>query len=296
MGQVAAVVPQRRTVGRLSLFNSHLGSRGLLSGLVLVLIGAAAVAAPHLYLPDPTAIRLSSRLLPPGSPEHLLGTDAFGRDLLSRVIWGGRLSLSIGIAAALIASSIGAIVGIFVGYAGGRLDRIIMRVVDGLLAFPSILLAIVVAAVLGPSLLNALLAVALAGIPFYIRMVRGAVLSIIGQEYILAAESMGASRWRIMTRAILPNVSSPILVTFSSHIGWIVIEVASLSFLGLGAQPPTPEWGAMIAESRQYVSLAPYAVLIPGAVLMVVGICFSLLGDAVRDYLDPITSSLPRYQ
>ena len=296
MGQVAAVVPQRRTVGRLGLFNSHLGSRGLLSGLVLVLIGAAAVAAPHLYLPDPTAIRLSSRLLPPGSPEHLLGTDAFGRDLLSRVIWGGRLSLSIGIAAALIASSIGAIVGIFVGYAGGRLDRIIMRVVDGLLAFPSILLAIVVAAVLGPSLLNALLAVALAGIPFYIRMVRGAVLSIIGQEYILAAESMGASRWRIMTRAILPNVSSPILVTFSSHIGWIVIEVASLSFLGLGAQPPTSEWGAMIAESRQYVSLAPYAVLIPGAVLMVVGICFSLLGDAVRDYLDPITSSLPRYQ
>src|SRR3990172_1059631 len=157
MGQVAAVVPQRRTVGRLGLFNSHLGSRGLLSGLVLVLIGAAAVAAPHLYLPDPTAIRLSSRLLPPGSPEHLLGTDAFGRDLLSRVIWGGRLSLSIGIAAALIASSIGAIVGIFVGYAGGRLDRIIMRVVDGLLAFPSILLAIVVAAVLGPRLLNALL-------------------------------------------------------------------------------------------------------------------------------------------
>jgi peptide/nickel transport system permease protein len=252
--------------------------------------------APYLPLRDPITLDLSSRFLPPGSHGYPLGTDGFGRDLLSRTVWGVRLSLTVGLVAATVAAGVGSVVGLLSGYVGGHLDTIIMRIVDALLAFPSILLAIVVVAVLGPSLVNALLAVAVAGMPFYARMVRGAVLSVIEQDYILAAVSIGASGWRIMARSILPNVSSPILVTVSSHVGWIVVEAASLSFLGLGAQPPTAELGAMIAESGQYVSLAPHTVLVPGGMLMVVGVCFSLMGDAVRETLDPLALKVARYR
>ncbi|MCZ7569784.1 MAG: ABC transporter permease [Ardenticatenaceae bacterium] len=268
---------------------NRLGVRGLGGGGIVLLIATAALVAPLLRLPDPTAVNLATRQLPPLTPGHPLGTDMFGRDLLSRVLWGGRLSLSVGLAAALIASTVGSSLGILAGYLEGPLSAFIMRVIDGMLAFPSILLAIVVVAVLGPSLANALVAIAIASIPFYARMVRGAVLSVATQDYILAAVGIGESTGQIMARHVLPNVLSPILVTMSSHIGWVVIEVAGLNFLGLGAQPPSPEWGAMIAESRQYVSLAPYMVLVPAGVVTLVGVCFSLLGDAARDALDPAT-------
>ena len=258
-----------------------------LAGLVLILlIILTALAAPLLPLSDPVDTSLSDSFLPAGSPDHVLGTDLYGRDILSRVVWGARPSLMVGFLATLVALGVGVTLGIAVGFYGGRFDTGVMRVVDVMLAFPYLLLAIVLVAALGPGLFNAALAVAITAIPFYIRLVRGMVLSFKEQQFVEASRSLGASGPRLMSTAILPNVVPYIVVAFSINIGYLILEGASLSFLGLGAQPPDPEWGAMLAENRNYLTLAPQTVIVPGIAIFLVIVSLNLFGDALRDALD----------
>ena len=236
---------------------------------------------------DPYATNPARQLLPPGTPGHILGTDELGRDMASRLVYGARLSLGIGLLAALIASGTGLLLGTLTGFFGGWLDTVVMRIMDIMLSFPYILLAIVIVAVIGPGLVNTLLAVAVLGIPFYVRVVRASVLTIREQEYVLAARLIGCSNARMMRRTIVPNVLSPVITAFSLDVGWLILEAASLSFLGLGAQPPTAEWGAMLASSRQYFILAPHVALLPGICIFLLVLGCNLLGDGLRDALDP---------
>jgi peptide/nickel transport system permease protein len=259
---------------------------GTLGGVVFLLIVAATLAAPLVAPHDPNKISLRHRFAPVGSPGYPLGGDAYGRDLLSRIIWGGRASLSVGLTATVIAMSIGVSAGAISGYAGGKTDSVIMRITDVLLAFPNLLLSIVIVGALGPGLRNAMLAVAISGIPFYVRLIRGMILSLREQQYVEAARSIGATHGRIIGRAILPSLLPYIIVSFSINVGWLILEAAGLSFLGLGAQPPTSEWGAMLAEARNYVTVAPHAAIVPGLAIFLVVISLNLFGDAVRDALD----------
>ncbi|MFN8591929.1 MAG: ABC transporter permease [Thermomicrobiales bacterium] len=279
---LAAPQPRQFVVAR-RLWNDKIG---LLGGLVFLAIVLITLAAPLVAPADPDKISLPARFAPVGSPGHPLGADAFGRDLLSRIIWGGRTSLAVGLSATLIAMSFGIVLGSISGYVGGITDTVMMRVTDVLLAFPYILLAIVIVGALGPGLFNAMLAVAISGIPFYIRLMRGMVLSLRQTQYVDAATAMGATHSRIITRAIFPSILPYIIVSFSINVGWLILEAAGLSFLGLGAQPPTSEWGAMLAEARNYVTTNPHAAIVPGMAIFVVVMSLNLFGDALRDALD----------
>ncbi len=259
----------------------------LASFCVVVAIAALAVLAPILPIPDPNAIKSIQRLLPPGSPGHLLGTDELGRDLLSRMIWGARLSLLAGFGAAGLSLAVGGAIGLVAGFLGRWVDSVLMRSTDVVLAFPSILLAIGVVAALGPGLTNAMIAVAVAGFPLYARVVRGSVLSVRELDFVEAARSIGVSQFGIVTRHILPNILAPIIVAFSLDVGLKIVVTASLSFLGLGAQPPTAEWGNMIASGRNYVRTAAHLVMIPGSAIFLVVLCLNIIGDQLRDVLDP---------
>jgi peptide/nickel transport system permease protein len=259
---------------------------GAVGGIIFLLIVAITLAAPIVAPHDPDQISLKHRFEPVGSAGYWLGADAFGRDLLSRIIWGGRASLSVGLTATIIATSVGITIGAISGYSGGWIDTVIMRITDVLLAFPNLLLSIVIVGALGPGLRNAMLAVAISGIPFYIRLIRGMILSLREQQYVDAARSMGATHARIIRRAILPSLLPYIIVTFSINVGWLILEAAGLSFLGLGAQPPTSEWGAMLAEARDYVTIAPHAAIMPGLAIFLVVISLNLFGDALRDAFD----------
>jgi len=268
----------------LRMFVRH---RGALVGTALVLaFVAVAFAAPWIAPHDPLAQDLSARLLPP-SAAHTLGTDDFGRDVLSRVLWGSRVSLRLGITAVLIALLFGGTIGLFAGFYGGWFDLLGMRFMDLMLAFPSILLAIVVVAILGPSLTNAMIAVGVMAVPQYARIVRASVLQVRGLEYVQAARALGAADGRILGRAILPNVLGPILVNASLGLATAVLEAAGLSFLGLGAQPPTPEWGSMLSQGRELVLIAPWVLTAPGVAVFLSVLGFNLVGDALRDLLDP---------
>jgi peptide/nickel transport system permease protein len=247
---------------------------------------AAALAAPFLGLPDPIARNMTDALKPPGSPSHLLGADQFGRDLLSRIVWGGRISITVGIIASLVAVGVGVPLGMASGHLGGRVDSVIMRITDMLLAFPYILLALVVVAARGPGLQNALIAVAVTNIPFYLRVTRGIVVTVTHQLFVENALAMGATTGRILRTAIFPAMIPYITVAFTVSVGWLILEASSLSFLGLGAQPPLPEWGAMLAEGRTYISIAPHVVVIPGLAIFLLVINLNLAGDTLRDALD----------
>jgi len=238
--------------------------------------------SPH----NPDQVNLALRTKLPGTPGYVLGTDIFGRDLLSRIIWGGRVSLTMGLAAMALSATVGITLGILGGYLGGRLDTVLMRVVDIMLAFPYILLAIVIVATLGPGLVNTMLAIGIAGIAFYIRVMRGVVVSAREEVFVDATRALGATDLYVMSRAILPALVPYILVVCSLNVGFLILEAASLSFLGLGAQPPTAEWGAMLSEARQYVTVAPHVVLIPGVAILLVVVGLNLLGDALRDAFD----------
>lgn len=256
----------------------------------LVVLGftvAAALLAPVLPLADPAATSPADRLLPPLSPDHLLGTDHLGRDILSRLIWGGRVSLSVGVFATLIAAVSGSLIGLFAGFYGGRTDSVLMRSVDMLMAFPYLLFAIALVAVLGPGLVNAMIAISVVNIPFFARAVRGATVSLVANEYVDAARVLAFSRLQILFREILPNVMPVIIVTMSTTVGWMITETAGLSFLGLGAQPPTSDWGAMLGAGRDFITRAPHVMLVPGSAIFVVVISLNFLGDGLRDALDP---------
>ncbi|MEA2512894.1 MAG: peptide/nickel transport system permease protein [Thermomicrobiales bacterium] len=259
---------------------------GLVGLGVVVAVALAAIFAPWLAPHDPMAQELKQRFAGPGTEGYLLGADAFGRDILSRLIYGGRLSLVIGFSASIVALGFGVPLGMLSGYRGGWLDGLMMRIVDVLLAFPYILLAIVIVGALGPGLRNTLIAVSVTSIPFYLRIMRSAVLSVKGLTFVEAARAIGATDTHIMRTAILPAILPYVIVSFSISVGWLILEAAGLSFLGLGAQPPDAEWGSMLAEHRQYITIHPHTVYIPGFVILIVVIGLNLFGDALRDALD----------
>ena len=265
-------------------FRHTTGVTGLV--IIVVFIGISLLA-PVLSPYDASRDRdLRSRLQPP-SAEHLFGTDELGRDQLIRVWHGGRISLRVGLAAVAMAVVVGSILGMVAGYVGGWIDTLIMWAIDILLAFPGILLAIAIVATLGPSLTNALIAISITQIPIYARIIRSVVLSLRESEYVLAARALGSNPPRIVLRHLLPNSLSPIIVQVSLSVGVAILDVAALGFLGLGAQPPTPEWGLMIRDGFSQFLRAPWMSIFPGAAIFLSVIGFNLLGDAVRDVLDP---------
>ena len=259
------------------------------AGLTLAVAILAALLAPVLPLQDPDAVETVSRLRPPLSPGHVLGTDEFGRDLLSRLIWGARVSLLAGVGTAALAMLVGVALGILGGYYTGWIETVIMRFTDILMAFPYILLAIAIVAGLGPGLRNAMIAIAIVGFPFYTRLVRGIVLGLREREFVEAARALGSSDGLILARHVLPHLLSPVVVAFSLDVGAKILATAGLSFLGLGTQPPTADWGSMLATGRQFVILRPHVVLLPGLAIFVIVLALNLVGDALRDILDPRT-------
>lgn len=262
---------------------------GLFIACILVI---CAVFAPLIAPYDPEIQDLSRRLIPPawaegGSLAHLLGTDDFGRDLFSRIVYGARISLMIGVISVSISLFFGLIMGVFAGYYGDIVDAIIMRVVDIMLSIPAILLAIVIVAILGPSLTNAMIAIGIVGVPTYARIVRASVLAEKAKEYVIASRINGAGNNRLMFGVILPNCTTPIIVQATMGFASAVLEAAGLSYLGLGAQPPTPEWGAMLADSLQYITTASWMILYPGIAIFLTVLGFNLMGDGLMDVLDP---------
>jgi peptide/nickel transport system permease protein len=275
------------SAGRRRNLRAFLRHRGGVLGSVLVLLFALMALTADVIAPyDPLKQDLTQRLRPP-SAEHWLGTDDFGRDVLSRVLHGSRVSLRLGLVAVAVALLVGGTIGLLAGYYGGAFDLLGMRVMDLMLAFPSILLSIVVVAILGPSLTNAMIAVGVMAVPQYARIVRGSVLSVRGLEYVQASRALGAADPRILARAILPNVAGPIIVTASLGLATAILDAAGLSFLGLGAQPPTPEWGSMLSQGRELVLVAPWVLTAPGVAVFLAVLGFNLVGDALRDLLDP---------
>jgi peptide/nickel transport system permease protein len=267
----------------LSFCKNRLALAGL--GIVLFFIILAIIApfiAPYSFQEQ----ELTNRLLAPSS-EHWFGTDDFGRDIFSRILYGSRISLWVGFFSVLGSSIIGSLLGILAGYYGRWVDTIISRTFDIMLAFPSILLAIAVVAILGPSLQNALIAIAVINIPNFGRLVRSKVLSVKQEEYIMAARAVGMKDSRILLHHILPNSITPIIVQGTLAIATAIIEAAALGFLGLGAQAPTPEWGKMLADSKQYLVQAPWTLFFPGLAIMLTVLGFNLMGDGLRDVLDP---------
>ena len=285
MSVAAAATPAVSRPGGLALLmRNRLAAAGL---VVLALIVVIALAAPILPLADPDATSPAERLAEPFTAGHILGTDALGRDILARLVWGTRVSLAVGLSATLIAALIGSLIGLVAGFVGGRVDNILMRGIDMILAFPYILLALAIVAVLGPGLMNALYAIAVVNIPFFARNVRGLALGLSRREFVDAARLSGQTGPEILLAEVLPNVLPVIVVTMSTTVGWMILETAGLSFLGLGAQPPQADLGSMLGEGRKVLFNAPHVSIIPGLTIFVLVMSINLLGDGVRDALDP---------
>ncbi|MDQ2803535.1 MAG: ABC transporter permease subunit [Pseudomonadota bacterium] len=254
------------------------------AGVILLLIVLAAVAAPIIAPYDPAAPDYDNVLAGP-SLAHLFGTDSYGRDILSRVIWGGRISLSVGFISVIVGGVVGVLLGLVSGFFGGWVDSLIMRAADVLFAFPGLLLALAVVAVLGPGISNVIWATAVFGVPAFARLVRGDTLALKQAVYVQAARSIGVSRWRLALVHILPGAMPGVIVNASLRLGNNILTAASLSFLGLGAQPPSPEWGAMLADGRSYLGVADWLTLFPGLAIFVTVLAFNVLGDGLRDAL-----------
>jgi len=279
-------------MSKLEPMRDLLRNRSATLGLALIaLIVIVALIGPALAPYNPLIPSPLDRLKGPSSA-HFFGTDSLGRDILSRVIYGSRISLAIGLISVTISLAPGTLLGLLAGYFGGKLDSLIMRLMDVLLAFPAILLAIFITAILGPSLPNTMIAVGIVSIPHYARIVRSSVLSLREQLFIQAIGHLGGSHGRIIWGHIFPNSLPPIIVYATLGMGTAVLQAAALGFLGLGAQPPQPEWGAMLSEGRQYIQLAPHVAAFPGAAILFLVLGFNLFGDGLRDALDPSLRSL----
>ena len=283
---VAAEGPiRRRPVALLELARKN---RGVLVGLALVaVLFLVALLAPVISPHDPIATEPDNAYLPPLSPGHALGTDELGRDQISRILWGARISLPVAFVAVAVGLVAGGLIGLVSGYAGGLTDLLLMRVIDALLAFPALILAIALVAALGPSLRNAMIAIGIVAIPAYARLVRAVVLQLKQMEFVVATRSLGATPVRIVLRHLIPNLMNPVLVQVSLSAGFAILAEAVLSFLGLGAQPPTPDWGQMITIGRTFLPNDPWLAIIPGVAISITVYSFNLLGDSLRDALDP---------
>jgi len=283
---VAAQEPFRRTpVALLQLVRSH--RRVTMSALLLGLLFLVALLSPVISPHDPLAVSPDNSYLPPLSRGHILGTDELGRDLLSRILWGARVSLPVALVAVAVGLVGGGTIGMLSGYAGGAVDLLLMRLMDALLAFPGLILAIALVAALGPGLRNAMIAIGIVAVPVYARLVRAVVLQLKPMEFIVATRSIGATPLRLVLRHLVPNLVNPIIVQVSLSAGFAILAEATLSFLGLGAQLPTPDWGQMINTGAAFLTNDPWLAIVPGAAISVTVYSFNLLGDALRDALDP---------
>ncbi len=268
-------------------------NKGALMGLgIIVFFVAIALLASYIAPFSPSELQENALRLPPaflegGDSRYFFGTDDVGRDLLSRLIYGARISMGVGFMVVILSASVGTVLGLLAGYLGGKVDWLIMRLVDILMAFPSILLAIVVVSVMGPGLMNAIVAVAVVACPTFIRIVRASAMGERKKQYVMASKTFGASPVRIMFSEILPNCMAPLIVQISLGFSDGILNSAALGFLGLGAQAPTPEWGIMLADARAYISSDPWLVTLPGLCILLVVLGFNLFGDGLRDTLDP---------
>lgn len=299
-GLIGETVPMWRQV-IVQLLRRRSGQIGLLliGGLILVAIFAPLIAP---YPPDKVLLGIESIRpraapcvhlfgCPADKPQHIMGVDSNARDFFSRIVFGSRISLMIGVSTVTTAVLFGVLFGAIAGYFGGWLDMVIMRVMDVILGFPSLLLAIAIVAVLGPGIINALLAISLVSMPSYARLTRASVLSVKTLDFVAATRVLGGSKWRILFRRVLPNALTPIVVLATLGIASAILDAAGLSFLGLGAQPPMPEWGSMLGEARDLIFSAPHLVFFPGFAIMLTVFGFNLLGDGLRDALDPRLNS-----
>ena len=289
---LAAAVALDATATRASLRRLWRLKWGVAAAVVILMIVGSAVLAPWVATHDPLSVNIRNRLAPPawmdgGTPRHLLGTDQVGRDLLSRVIYGGRISLAVGTSAVLISASIGVLMGLGAGYFGSRMDWTIMTLVNVMLTFPFVLLALAVIAVLGPSLMNMIIVLGVADWPLYTRVIRAETMALREREFILAGRALGMSHLRIMFRQIFPNLVSLIVVIATLQVARVIILESFLSFLGLGIQPPTPAWGNMLGEGRLYMLNSWWIAAFPGLAIFVTTLAINLMGNALRDWLDP---------
>jgi len=292
-----ATAPQPTLVGRSgrdrwrSLRLLARNPQGIIGLVLVVLVVITAVGAPYFGLPSPTKQSLLETFMPPmwaegGSDAHVLGTDHLGRDVLSRIVYGTRISVMVALGAAIAAAIFGVIMGVMAGYYGGRVDTFIMRVVDVQLAFPLLLLSLAVIAVLGPSITNLIIVMAITSWVTYARLVRGLSLSLRQREFVQASIALGATDWRTIFRHMLPNVYPTIVAIFTFEVARNLLIEAALSFLGLGVQPPTPTWGRMLADGRNYMMIAQWVITYPGMAIMLSVLGINMLGDAIRDIVD----------
>lgn len=258
----------------------------LIGGALVSLVAATALLAPVLAPHDPTEVDPPNRLLP-GGPKHPLGTDRLGRDVLSRIFYGGRVAVVVGVVAVSIGAGAGTSIGLVSGYRAGRVDAVLMRMMDGLMAFPSLLLAILVVAALGPGHVQTMIAIGVVLIPVFARLSRAQTLAVRGQEYVMAARAMGAKDVSIVTSHILPNIAGPLLIQATVAFSGAVLAEAALSYLGLGTQPPTPSWGGMLLEARDVLFVRPWMAVWPGVAIASTVLGWNLMGDGLRDLLDP---------
>jgi peptide/nickel transport system permease protein len=286
-GGAIAHVPEASTFARAVGRTARRHRLAVAAAVGLAGVAVLAALAPWLPLLDPDAVDTVKRLQPPLTAGHALGTDEFGRDLLARLVWGARVSLLAGVVTAAASMVVGVALGVVGGFYTGWIETAVMRLTDILMAFPYVLLAIALVAGLGPGLRNAMIAIAIVGFPIYTRLVRGIVLSLREREFVEAARALGARDAVILGRHVLPHLVSPVVVAFSLDVGAKILVTAGLSFLGLGTQPPTADWGSMLATGRQFVILSPHVALLPGLAIFVIVLGLNLVGDAVRDLLDP---------
>ncbi|HEV2068071.1 MAG TPA: ABC transporter permease [Thermomicrobiales bacterium] len=258
---------------------------GIVGAIIVLLTIFAAVAAP-LIAPYSPSSQASDRLLPP-SWDNPMGTDELGRDTFSRIVYGARVSLQVGIIAVVIALAIGTYMGVVAGYFGGRLDAWLMRFVDIMFAFPGLVLAIVIAGLLGASRTNAMIAIGIVYAPAFARVIRGSVLAVMSEPYVEAGRVVGATNWRLIRQHVLPNIVAPLIVMATVYLSSAILSEAALSFLGLGTQPPEPSWGGMLNLARTYMEISPWMAIFPGLAIMTVVLGFNFLGDGLRDVLDP---------
>jgi peptide/nickel transport system permease protein len=286
LARAVPAAPVERSVAQRAWATGRREPRLIIFGLVILAMVFIGIFAPLFAPYDPIKTEPAIVLQPPSSV-HLLGTDNLGRDQLSRVLYGTRVSLAVAVIAVSIALGGGVSMGLAAGYVGGALDQLLSRFIDAMLAFPGVLLAIAVTSALGPSLRNAMIAIGIIGIPLYFRLTRGQVLQARGQEYVVAAAVLGASQVRILTRHIVPNIANPLIVAASISSSTAILSLAALSFIGIGPQPPDPDWGSMINAASGVLNRSPWLSFGPGLAIFLTVFSFSMLGDALRDALDP---------